>query len=499
MHEGLQLADGHYEVPAIEPAAGYERTYPEASLFVEKGEIGINSVLFGERMLLRNKIRDPRALRFLEIFIDHNLRLLDIRQLSAPERFETRLGAGRMDRLTTLVDGAMLLGSLEGTFEQHVQNLVSDDNVTIGSHRLGDHIQGDYTNEGAMDDEITAFHKSSNFIGRLQEAGLLDEDMHLAGSPMRLTDLSNPNKPRRYCITEAPRPDGNIDRNPFTLSEGARLLPLDNIVAITNSMLRVEVRGENGQVEERIGMNDLDAARELHRLSMRHAIEHWGDAGHNAVMEVLSVGDKARVIDGKYSPIDELRRDEVSWYNMQLPKELVALYSLVERLAADFREMQMSVQTGAKEYAGTALPSYATAQQVSQLAGPSVRIELGRYDRMGRLIVGAPTHKNRRGIDSWVVMSTGMKRLSELDPSIIEYEKTMFGYKGHYEVAMTLPRDDLGDIRSAVHRVEQVWHCFGEGKAPAPLSRPPMPKEVMAAQLAQARATVLRHSFRAAV
>lgn len=498
MSEGLRLADGIYEVPAIEPACGYERTYPEASLFVVNGNLGIDSVLFGEKILLKDRILDPRALRFLEVFVDHNLRLLDVRQLSAPERFETRLGAGRMDRLTTLVDGAMLLAYLGATFEQHVQNLVSDDNVTVGSHRLGDHIQGDYAGECAMDDEINNFHHNSNFIAALQQAGLLDDDLRLSGSPMKITDLSNPNRPRRYDIAEAPRPDGNADRNPFTLSEGTKLLPSDRIVAATKSMLRVEVPGRQGQIEERIGMNSLEAARDLHRLSMRHAVEHWGDAGHNAVMEVLSVADKARLTWGKYHPVDELRRDEVSWYGAKMSRELVALYALVERIAADFRDAQMDIQTGDRQYEGTPLPSYAVAQRVSQLAGPSVTIELGRYDKKGKLVVGAPNYKDRRGIDSWVVTPTGMKRLSELDPSILEYEKKMFGHKGNYELIMTLPRDELGEVGRLVNEVERVWHCPGKGTKPTPLSRPPMPTEVMAAQIAQARQSVLAHSFRPA-
>ena len=399
-----------------------------------------------------------------------------------------------MDRMTTLVDGAILLANLGATFEQHVQNLVTDYNVTIGSHRNGDHLQGDYANQSVMDDEINSFHVKSSFLHRLQYEGMVDEELYLVDSPMKLTDLSNPNKPRRFCIVESPRPDGNSDRNPFTLIEGALLLPLSDINFIAKSIFRAEVRGKYG-IEERMAVRGVEEGRLLHLLSMRHYIEHWGDAGHNATMELLSVVDKARLIQGTYNPIDELRTDETSWFEAPIDEEAAALYGLVEKIARSFKDAQMPIQNGDVPYEGTPLPSNVTLQRTSQLAGPSVKVELGRYDAKGKIIINTPNHKNRRGIDSLISTNRGLKRLSEIDGSIVEYERKMSTYKGNYKVVITIPRDELGAVQSVIEKVENVWHQPGTA-SPIPMTRPQMPREIMTNQIMQARQMVIDRGYR---
>jgi hypothetical protein len=497
MSEQLWLPDGEYVVPSVGPSLQLG-TYPESSLYVENGQLGVDSALWGDRQLLSTTFRDPRAARFADIFTRHQLRLLDVRQLSTPERFETRDGAGRMDRLTTLLDsGRMVAEPLGGTFEQVVQVLVSDASVTVGSHRLGDHLEGDYSTQSARDTDIGDYITRSGLLQALVDGYVCDSQGNLAGSPYDIFTLAQPNTPRRHDIVECPRPYSNADRDPFTWIEGLYLLPQRDINEAMRHLIRAEVQTPQG-IEERIAYTDIDTARQLYLLSVRHQSEHWGNAEQNLVEELVSTADKHRLLQlWPYSPIDYLRISESEWFASNQYDEFAnQMYRVAERVSQAIKRANIGVQHGETAYNGPGarlVDSHSDVQSLvfrKETKNTVTHPVVGVYDDENgpRITVKLPKHKVRQPIDPLVATPHGLQHTTEIDPELKRYAERQLRWVGAYSVSVRLqPSDDIDvkKLRHGVAAVNQAWH-FCDGR-PAILDLGPMGTEELTDQLTRSR------------
>ena len=480
-------------VPIIGPQLRFGN-YPEAGFFVNDGRLGIKSVLQAKDIYFDDVFTDPRAAVLVDAIVRHQFHHLDTRQLSMPERFETRDGAGRMDRLTTLVESAALVAKLGGTLEQIAQVMMSDINVTVDSHRLGDHLEGDYEMESTRDGDIVDYAYRSGLHDALVRTGSIDMNGQLVGSPVNLYHLATPNNPRRYDIAECPRPDPNADRTPFTFIEGLYLTSHLDIIDAVKAAIRVEVAGHgNGQTEERMGFNSRDAARLLYQLSVRHATEHWGDAMQKIVLQLLSLADKSRFANGsnEYRPVDLARTAEHRWYAEGAQNTFVAnMYEMIEHIARKIKVACMPVQQGSELYEG---PSKVEGISVEFRDGqPELGVKVERRSRkMGQLIIGLPKHKHREPIDSLVATNRGLKRISEEDPTLPEYASRQMRWLGSGVATVEVPWDILGDLKDHIDKTNKVWHGLAADESPEPLRRPAMPKNVLSDRIDRARRDVM--------
>jgi hypothetical protein len=496
MSEVIYLEDGVYRTPMI--GVGSERDFPDASFFVEGEELGINSALFGDKKLFSELFPDPRAAALVDAVVRHQFHHLDTRQLSLPECFETRSGAGRMDRLTTLVESARLAAGLGATFEQVTQIMFSDINVTVGSHRLGDHLAGDYTMQSTRDDDIVDYAERSSLKDYLVSRNLVSSQGFLAGSSTTLETLSNPNYPRRYDLVEAPRPDSNADRDPFTLIEGLYLYEPKLIREAVRSIVRAEIPTQDGGTEERLAYTSLDAAELLFRISVRHATEHWGNPEHHLIEEVVSTADKHRLLYlMPYSPIDYVRTSESEWFGTAEHDEFaLGLLEVAKSLAKTVRDATWAVQSGEREYRGPGTPEI-PGLKFRKLSKPVHRphIEIAhdtRYDTGARLTVFSPAHKRRRPIDPLVICRSGMERLTQINPELTQYADRQARHLGSYAITVALPWDVIGEFQKGVALVNRQWSP--RSGAPQPLLQAPMDKETLTAQILRARQTVVAAS-----
>lgn len=497
MAENIVLPEGQFRVPYIEGAEPYANQYPYAGFYIEDGSLGLDSVLQGERRLFDEFFVDPRAANFVDAITRHQFHHLDTRQLCAPERFETRDGAGRMDRLTTLVESAIMAARLGATFEQIAQIMLSDINVTVDSHRLGDHLVGDYA-DASRDEDIGDYVRRSGLHEYFVQRGVMDEDGGLAGSPVNLYALANPNAPRRHDIVECPRPDGNADRTPFTLIEGLYLVDHKLILDAARTLVRVEVAGAKHEIQERMAFTNVDSARLLYVLSLRHETEHWSDLVHRALLEMLSAADKSRLTDTltRYDPIDYARTAEHQWYleGDQLPF-ISEMYDLTERLATEYKETMLPVQRGEMPYTGSPRTSTITHKIREGIKRPTLHVARDTsIDAKGQLLITVPAHKHRKPIDSYVVTRKGMRRVSQEAPDLRGLTAERSRWLGGGVVCMTLPWDVLGGIQEGLRRVHTIWHEDRFDRT-GPLNRPPMERPVLSRQIDQARKAVVKAAF----
>ncbi len=500
LSEKLWLPEGNYAVPSVGPRLELG-SYPESSLYVENGKLGVDSALWGDRQLLEDVFTDSRAATFADVFTRHELRLLDVRQLSLTERFETRDGAGRMDRLTTLLDSARVVARLGGTFEQIAQVLLSDVPVTVGSHRLGDHLEGDYISQSARDEDIGDYMKRNGLLDAFVKAYVCDSQGNLCGSPVNIFDLAQPNNPRRHDIVECPRPYSNADRDPFTWIEGLYLLPQEDITGALKHMHRAEVRIGDGQ-EERIAYNDTDVARRLYILATRHQAEHWGNAEQNLVEELVTTGDKHRLLDAwPYSPIDVLRVGESQWFNGVDPESFAGqMYRLAERVSRQIKLANIAMQHGAEEYRGP--------NGRGQLGGMVFRRETKRpvthpvvgmrqkEDGM-HVLIRLPQHKLRQPINPLVSGRHGLQPVTLLDEALPRYSNRLLQWVGAYSVSVRIESsDDINPevLQKGLAAVNKAWHF--DGDKPPILGLDPMPLQQFTAQADRSRQWVARHARR---
>jgi hypothetical protein len=496
MGEKLQLADGTYRVPDIGPQLRFA-DYPEASFFVNQGRLGIKSILQGQDILLEEAFADPRAYVLVDEVVRNQFHHLGTRQLSIPERFETRDNGGRMDRLTTLVESAVVVAKLGGTLEQVAQVMMSDINVTVDSHRIGDHLEGDYLTESTRDGDIIDYAKRSGLHDALVNRGVIDLNGKLAGSDVVLYDLANPNSPRRYDIAECPRPDQNADRTPFTLIEGVYLVSHTDILDAVKSLIRVEVCNEDGQGEERMACNSPEAARLLYELSVRHATEHWGDANQKVILELITLADKYRFSNGsdEFHPVDYARTAEHRWYKDNESNSFIArVYALAQHLSHRIKTEAIHVQQGNERYQGPVPVDGMTIEFPERRMKPGMSINMDTgLDAYGELVIPLPQHKIRLPIDSLVATKQGLQRISEMQPTLRGFAEEQTRWLGSAVARLTLPRDVIGELADGIHRVNEVWH---QKSKPEPLKRPMMPKDVLSDQISRARVAVAAAAYR---
>lgn len=499
------IPDGTYQTPQIGPWHGLD-DYPESSLYVERGQIGIDSALWGDKRLLRDIFRDPRAAAFADAFVRHQFHHLDTRQLALSERFETRDGAGRMDRLTTIIDSARMAVQAGGTFEQTVQVLLSDTNVTVGSHRLGDHLVGDYCTEGTRDEDIADYITRSGLFGYLMDRRLIDSGGRLTGSPETIAGLSQPNNPRQYDIVECPRPDSNSDRDPFTLIEGLYLEEPEAVQETAHAIVPVEIL-HNGERQIRLGYagDGYGIAKTgrryreelLYKLSVRHMAEHWGNPEHNAVSELVSAGDKHRLLaHWPYDPVDVVRTSESSWFNDANPDEFsMAIYALSERLARRIKEVTHPVQTGKVRFAGPGtipIPGMTFRKLPKDIPYPDVSVSRDTvYDTQGELRIRLPRHKYRRPINPLIVFPHGMFRATELRGDLEPYARRHLQWLGSYGVRIVLPWNEIGGLADGLKQVNVKWNLGENNRRPDILMAQPMQQTELTAQIDRARRAVI--------
>ncbi|MCA9330892.1 hypothetical protein KC957_02495, partial [Candidatus Saccharibacteria bacterium] len=319
MTEGkFWLPEGSYRTEAI----GRESQVQAAETRLDVDPTGIISVhgpLYDQPYHIGDgsTFADPRTDKFLQVAIFHQFHHFTTRQLSLVEEFETRPGTSRFVRLGGLLDVAKMLNDLGGTFEQIVQAVVSDFAHPAGSHLRGDFMVGDYIDQDTHDGDLWSYIVRSGFKLALEDAELLDNDGYLAGSPIRLETLADPRTPRHHDIVECPRPDGNVDRNQFTLHEGAVTHSLDDLREARAAILRVETKDG-----ERMAMNSPDAARLLYILGVRHQSESWAEPLHRLVEELVLLPDRYAFSMqsgpiqpmSDWYPVDYARTDERTWY-----------------------------------------------------------------------------------------------------------------------------------------------------------------------------------------
>ncbi|QQS64704.1 hypothetical protein IPO96_03985 [Candidatus Saccharibacteria bacterium] len=492
---GIDFKDGLYKTPKIGPAKRFD-DYPQSSIEVLDGRMYLNSVLYDERIDLENGFGDKRAGSFVTALVDHQFHLIDIRQLSMPEKFETRDGAGSMDRLTTLLESAVMAAKLGATFEQIVQVMLSDLNVTIDSHRLGDQLVGDYDKQSARDDKLWDYIRRSGLYEDLKHNELMEEDGRLAGSPLTLELLANPNNPRRHDIIECPRPDGNADRTPFTLIEGLYLVDHKLVRDAADSLVRVEVNGKNG-VEERMAFNDVDAARLLYQLSVRHLAEHWGDAAHHIVEELLSWSDKYRFLEptGLYRdfqtnlPTDHLHNSQSEWYGLADRDSFVLnIQNVAANLATEIKQAMQPVQNDDEVYGGPVKIQGVSIEKSVNRPKPTVNASLeSKYDKTGELWVGLPSHKYRAPIDSLVTTKSGLQRVSEIDTNLSKFAEDRLKWLGPYLARIILPASIIKELEYGCNLVRSGWEAVRAQKSEAhPLRREAMETWQLSQQIKQA-------------
>lgn len=495
MREGLVFEDGQYNTPII--GSKSENGFPESAFYVRNDEFGIDSALWGERKPFKEIFRDPRAANLVDAIVRHQFHHLDTRQLSLPERFETRSGSGRMNRLTTLVESAWLVANVGGTFEQIAQVMLSDINVTVGSHRLGDHLEGDYSTQSTRDGDISDYIQRSGLLDYLVTRGVADTNGILAGSPVNIFSLANPNFPRRKDIVECPRPYSNADRDPFTLYEALLLVDKKLVHEAIRSIVRAEIPTERG-VEERLAYTDIDAARLTFIASVRHATEHWGDPGHHLVEETVSAADKHRLSSlWPYAPIDYVRTSESEWFESGQNDDFARrMYAVAAGLAQTIRNATWDVQNGYRIYVGPGnpeIPGISFRKLARPVTRPHIKVVRDtRYDTGGRITVVTPAHKRRQPIDPLVINKTGMLHLSQIYPDLTEYASRQEKWLGSYAITAQLAWDEIGPLQKGLAAVNREW-APQHGKS-EPMLRVPMGKETLTKQISGARKTVIAAS-----
>lgn len=368
------LPDGHYRTPPVGGESPIQTA--ETRLHIKHGVIFVKSPIWPEPYSIGdgNTFSDPRTDNLLAATVGHQFHQFTTRQLSLVEAYETRAGASRFCRLGGWLDAAKLVNDLGGTFEQTVQAAVADLAHPCGSHLRGDTLVGDYANQDTHDQRLVLQLMRSGYIDELKRAEVVDDNGYLAGSAVGWVQLADPRLPRRYDIVECPRPDGNVDRIPFTLHEGVLVHDTDEIQEATDSIIRVET--EDG---ERVAVNKIDAGRLIFRLAVKHQSEHWGDPLHRLVEELVIFPERAAFTlpwsdaDSwqQYYPVDYARTDEGAWFRsiQELSNKLSftePILELAQIIASHQRELSLSY-IGNDTYAGPVAPPFVELNATDQL------------------------------------------------------------------------------------------------------------------------------------
>lgn len=499
MSEGkFWLPEGLYRTEAI----GGESPIQSAETKLEvdaRGVISVNSPLYEDAYRIgdASTFVDPRVDKFLQVATFHQFHHFTTRQLSVVEEFETRPGASRFVRLGGLLDVARMLNDLGGTFEQVVQGVISDFAHPAGSHLRGDFMVGDYINQDTHDGDLWSYITRSGFKQALEDAELLDDEGYLVGSPTTLEALADPRTPRHHDIVECPRPDGNVDRNQFTLHEGAVTHDLALIREARSAIVRVETKDG-----ERMAMNSPDAARLLYILGARHQSESWAEPLHRLVEELVLLSDRyafsaqpelARSLNEWY-PVDYARTDEQTWHKtiqeMSFSDPFIAApLKIAAAIARHQRELALEYVGNDHAYTGPQPPEGMKIEEGSARLRTNISVS-----DSGELWIALPEPKYRGPVDSLVVTSRGLKRISEIDPSLRSYADSRRRWIVPLLAKISLPRGIAGELAGGIRLVDSRWSATKKKVANSPVVRPPMPAHILEDQINQARQSTISAS-----
>lgn len=498
MIEGnYRLPEGQYRTEPIDIESPVQGAETRLSVDVN-GVISVHSPLYDESYRIGDgsAFVDPRADKFLQVVSFHQFHHFTTRQLSLVEEFETRPGTSRFVRLGGLLDVAKMLNDLGGTFEQIVQGVISDFAHPAGSHLRGDFMVGDYIDQDTHDGDLWSYIERSGLSQALLDTELIEPDGRLTGSHVYLQTLADPRSPRHHDITECPRPDGNADRNQFTLHEGAVTHNLNDLREARASIVRVETADG-----ERMAMNSPDAARLLYVLGARHQSESWGEPVHRLVEELALLSDRYAFSSHPelawsmtdWYPVDYARTDERSWYDR------IQMIGYTDPLVASVLKMTASIAKHQREVAGNYIgddhaycgpqsPAGITIEQGSPRAKTTMSVSSD-----GELWIALPEPKYRGPIDSLVVTSNGLKRISDIDPSLRRYADSRRKWIVPLLAKISLPRGVAKELSAGISLVSRDWSApKGLAKSSSPTSRNPMPAHILADQINQARLATIR-------
>lgn len=496
------IIPGEFRTPAIGREAEVQAA--ETGLRVdEAGAVFVQSPIWEDEYSIGDggTFKDPRTDTFLKVLAHHQFHHFSTRQLSFVELFETRHGAARFVRLGHVLDSAKIINDLGGTFEQAVQTVISDLAHPAGSHQRGDFMMGDYENQDSHDADLWRYIVNSGFLAALEAENLVDKEGSLAGSPVPLQALADPRVPRTHDLAECPRPDNNSDRAQFTMHEGVLIHDQKEVQAIMKSMVRIETADG-----DRMALNDIDAARLLYILGVREESEDWNEPIRSVLEETALLADRYlftnpnpaaefRALQDWY-PVDHARIDEQTWFDHverlgTLDPFITNVLRIAASIAAHQREVTEQYTNEHERYTDPVPPPGMTIEPASRRV--KTTLSVGHAEGGVReLWLALPQKKIRGGIDSPVVTKNGVKRVTELDPSLLKFADKRKRWAVPLLAKVALPEAIGDEVERGIRIIKQAWStASSERTRPHPETRKPMPPEVLRHQIDLARARTI--------
>lgn len=109
------------------------------------------------------------------------------------------------------------------------------------------------------------------------------------------------------------------------------------------------------------------------------------------------------------------------------------------------------------------------------------------------LWIALPRPKYRGPIDSLVVTKTGLKRISEIDPELIEYADQRKEWIVPLLVKITVPAPVGEELKHGITQTNRHWSNTKANRGYlSPANRPPMPAELVEARIDEARKNTFR-------
>lgn len=107
-----------------------------------------------------------------------------------------------------------------------------------------------------------------------------------------------------------------------------------------------------------------------------------------------------------------------------------------------------------------------------------------------------PRPKYRGSIDSLVATKKGLKRASEEDPALSDFELSRQPWvQSSYVARIAISAALASDLQSVIERLDNHWFDYSRTIVGLhPLNRPTMSQEVLTEQVGQARIRAIRES-----
>jgi len=491
------LREGQYTGAYRTPAIGGESLVQSAEHRLEIDEqnvIKVQSPIWEEPYTIGDggTFKDPRTDKFLQLATIHQFHHFTTRQLSLVEEFETRPGTSRFVRLGGLLDSARVLQDLEATFEQIVQTVISDFAHPAGSHLRGDFMVGDYEKQDSHDGDLWEYLNKSGLVNALTVVGLLDRDGRLAGSHYTMEQLADPRNPRHADIVECDRPDPNADRLPFTMHEGVLIHDQSEVQEAMSKIIRVET-----PEGERMALTDVEAARLLYKLAVRHQSESWAEPIHRVNEELVLLPDRYifckpdqseqyRTLQDYY-PVDYARTDEMTWREQveamgNMDPFIPNILAIARSIAKHQQEHGMAYRDSGTLYKGPVCPDGVTIQEGSERPRDMISIS------GDEIWVALKKPKYRGPVDSLVVTANGLRRVSEIDPELRKFAMQQRSWVVPLLAKIRVPMQVAREIDYGLRTVNRHWSDEKRHKEfENPTHRKSMPAELVEERIAQAR------------